>query len=227
MSSRACGRASRVAARSCPTGVSISCGAAIGWSSPVRRPGRRAAASRGLRCSVCASGSAWRGGVGPAGGRVPRCRGAVGRRLGTGVEERVAGAGCSRCWPRCGRGGAPVDPLARAAALAMALPGARVDALDLGVSERQLRRRFVDAVGYWPKTLGAGAALPAVPALRTGSLVERAFAAGYADQAHLTRECRRLSGPDAGRARRSGAGAAGERVRFVQAAGAVDCVPCA
>ena len=37
----------------------------------------------------------------------------------------------------------------------MARPGARVAELGsaLGVSERQLRRRFADAVGYGPKTL--------------------------------------------------------------------------
>ena len=51
--------------------------------------------------------------------------------------------------------GVSIDPLARAAALGMASPGARVDELGatLGVSERQLRRRFADAVGYGPKTL--------------------------------------------------------------------------
>ena len=67
-----------------------------------------------------------------AGGRRRR------RRARAVVRERLAGA--------------PVDRLARAAALAMARPGARVDGLaSLGLSERQLRRRFVDAVGYGPE----------------------------------------------------------------------------
>lgn len=66
----------------------------------------------------------------------------------------------------------------------------------LGLSERQLRRRFIAAVGYGPKTLamiirfrranrvGAG----------QGGLAELAATTGYADQAHLTREVRRLTG---------------------------------
>jgi AraC-like DNA-binding protein len=132
---------------------------------------------------------------------------------------------------------AEADPLTRAAAVGLALPGARVADLgaELGISERQLRRRFADAVGYGPKPLarvlrfqrflalageeaaaagdgdrrvaaagedGAardrrGAAAVAgyrwAPAPRV-DLAGLAFAAGYADQAHLTRECRRLAG---------------------------------
>ena len=76
---------------------------------------------------------------------------------GPAYDERVAAGGVARA----GAGGARAAGrragrrLARAAALAMARPGARVDVLGaaLGVSERQLRRRFVDAVGYGPKTL--------------------------------------------------------------------------
>jgi AraC-like DNA-binding protein len=114
----------------------------------------------------------------------------------------------------------PVDPLARAAALEMARPGARVDALELGVSERQLRRRFLDAVGYGPKTLARVLRFQRFLALARegGDLARLAFAAGYADQAHLTRECRRLAGRTPAEIVASGAGPAGERVRFVQAA---------
>jgi AraC-like DNA-binding protein len=94
--------------------------------------------------------------------------------------------------------GVPIDPLARAAALEMATPGARVDALGaaLGVSERQLRRRFADAVGYGPKTLARVLRFQRFLTLsRNGDdLARLALDAGYADQAHLTRETRRLAG---------------------------------
>jgi AraC-like DNA-binding protein len=74
----------------------------------------------------------------------------------------------------------------------------------IGLSERQLRRRCQDAVGYGPKTLqrvlrfrrfvaqiDAAAGRPRGPA---GDLATIAARAGYADQAHLTRECRVLAG---------------------------------
>jgi AraC-like DNA-binding protein len=130
------------------------------------------------------------------------------------------------------------DPLTRAAALGLAIPGARVAELgaELGISERQLRRRFADAVGFGPKTLarilrfqrflalaagaageaaaagedaaGAGAGSDAAGAGVAGAawrpsnlrwlprddLAGLAYEAGFADQAHLTRECRRLAG---------------------------------
>ena len=73
------------------------------------------------------------------------------------VDERVAAGGMPALLDivRERLRGVAIDPLARAAALGMAGPGARVDELGaaLGVSERQLRRRFADAVGYGPKTL--------------------------------------------------------------------------
>ena len=49
-------------------------------------------------------------------------------------------------------------------------------------------------------------------ARRGDDLARLAFAAGYADQAHLTRECRRLSGRTPAELVASGAGAAGERL---------------
>ncbi|HEY6297380.1 MAG TPA: AraC family transcriptional regulator [Streptosporangiaceae bacterium] len=74
----------------------------------------------------------------------------------------------------------------------------------IGLSERQLRRRCQDAVGYGPKTLqrvlrfrrfvaqvDAATRSPRGPA---GDLATIAARAGYADQAHLTRECRALAG---------------------------------
>jgi transcriptional regulator GlxA family with amidase domain len=66
----------------------------------------------------------------------------------------------------------------------------------LAIDERTLRRRCVRALGYGPKTLDR--ILRFRRALRLGRAglpaVEVAAAAGYADQAHLSRECRRLAG---------------------------------
>jgi len=71
-------------------------------------------------------------------------------------------------------------------------------AAKLGVSERQLRRRFVSAVGYEPKLLERVLRLRRF--IRTASgprspgLATLALEAGYADQPHLSRECRELTG---------------------------------
>ncbi len=67
-------------------------------------------------------------------------------------------------------------------------------ALDLG--ERQLRRRFIAAVGYGPKTLQRILRLQALLHRARGAPGLAALAAdlGYADQAHMTREVRALAG---------------------------------
>lgn len=71
-------------------------------------------------------------------------------------------------------------------------------AQECGLSERHLRRRFVAAVGLSPKELARIRRLRAslVEALADPQRrwVELAAACGYADQAHLVREYRRLSG---------------------------------
>ncbi|MFF7455834.1 helix-turn-helix domain-containing protein [Kitasatospora sp. NPDC008115] len=87
----------------------------------------------------------------------------------------------------------------RAVAALGRVRGARVPdlAAELGLSERQLRRRLVDAVGYGPKTLHAVLRFQrALACARPGGrgLAEVALRAGYADQAHLTREVRRWAG---------------------------------
>jgi transcriptional regulator GlxA family with amidase domain len=69
----------------------------------------------------------------------------------------------------------------------------------LTVSERQLRRRFDAAVGYGPKTLQRVLRFRRVIDLLTAApgatdLADLAVLAGYADQAHLTRETTRLAG---------------------------------
>jgi AraC-like DNA-binding protein len=94
------------------------------------------------------------------------------------------------------------DPLVLAATRRLGFPGSRIDELAaaLGISERQLRRRFHQSVGYGPKTLDR--------ILRFRRLVSQAEAVsdgeadlarlaadlGYADQAHMTRDCVRLTG---------------------------------
>ena len=96
---------------------------------------------------------------------------------------------------------AEADPLVAAAARELEQPGVRVRELGatLGVSERQLRRRFDDAVGYGPKTFDRVTRLRRFleRAERPGehrSLGVLAAEAGYADQAHLARDCQRLAG---------------------------------
>jgi AraC-like DNA-binding protein len=101
--------------------------------------------------------------------------------------------------------GAPDQAVTWAAEL-LEDPQARIEEVagHIGLSERQLRRRCHDAVGYGPKTLqrvlrfrrfvaqiDAAAGHPPGPA---GDLAAIAARAGYADQAHLTRECRTLAG---------------------------------
>ena len=68
---------------------------------------------------------------------------------------------------------------------------------ELALSERTLRRRFGEAFGYGPKTLDRILRFQRFLTLLRGtghrSLAGLAAAAGYADQAHLTRESRRLA----------------------------------
>ena len=92
--------------------------------------------------------------------------------------------------------GAAPDPLVQAAAHELAEPGATVAqvAAALAVSERQLHRRVRAAVGYGPKTLARVLRLRRLVALDDGPLALRALDAGYASQAHMTDEVRRLTG---------------------------------
>ena len=82
----------------------------------------------------------------------------------------------------------------------LANPRAKVHALarDVAVSERHLRRRCHDTVGYGPKTLQRVLRfrrfLAAAESPEPADLARMAAVAGYADQAHLTRECRGLAG---------------------------------
>ena len=66
----------------------------------------------------------------------------------------------------------------------------------LGVGARQLHRRSLAAFGYGPKTLARILRLRrALDLARTGlPYAETAVRAGYADQPHLAREVKELSG---------------------------------
>lgn len=90
----------------------------------------------------------------------------------------------------------PPDGAVQAAVMRLLDPTQRVEALaaDLGFSERQLRRRFLASVGYGPKVLQRILRLRRFLAGERRDLARAALDAGYADQAHLARECLRLTG---------------------------------
>lgn len=97
---------------------------------------------------------------------------------------------------------APPGPFLRqlVAALEAGRPvAATADAL--GVGARLLHRRSLDAFGYGPKTLARILRLQRALALaRSGTpLAETAALAGYADQPHLARDVKQLTGLPAGR----------------------------
>ncbi len=82
--------------------------------------------------------------------------------------------------------------------------GLRLDQLaaHVGLSERTLRRRCLDAFGYGFKTLDRVLRFQRFFRLASRpenhNLADMAARAGYADQAHMTREVRRMSGITAG-----------------------------
>ena len=69
---------------------------------------------------------------------------------------------------------------------------------EVALTDRHLRRRFHDAVGYGPKTLQRVLRLRRFLALAESGvgrdLARVAAETGYADQPHLTRECAELTG---------------------------------
>ncbi len=95
---------------------------------------------------------------------------------------------------------APDTAVARAATL-LRDPFARTEDIadEVGLSERQLRRRCHAAAGYGPKTLQRVLRFQRFVRMldapgQPPDLASAAARAGYADQAHLTRECSALSG---------------------------------
>jgi AraC-like DNA-binding protein len=63
-----------------------------------------------------------------------------------------------------------------------------------GSAQAPAARRFDDAVGYGPKTLQRILRLRQFLAASGTDIAAAAVEVGYADQAHLTRECRVLTG---------------------------------
>jgi len=92
----------------------------------------------------------------------------------------------------------PVDPAVAAVVRVLATSPRNPVAEAVGLSERQLRRRCTAALGYGPKTLERIVRfrrfLRLAEARPADGLAYLAALAGYADQAHLTRECVRLAG---------------------------------
>jgi AraC-like DNA-binding protein len=118
-----------------------------------------------------------------------------------GVYDRISGAGdelVREAVFRLRGGEDSVERLARATAM----------------SERQLRRRFERGVGYGPRTLRRVLRFQRFLGVAQGggSLARMATDAGYADQAHLVRDCRRLAGVTPRALLAAGATPAGERV---------------
>jgi AraC-like DNA-binding protein len=114
------------------------------------------------------------------------------------------------------------DPAVLAACRLLARPAARAEdvAEAIGLSPRQLRRRYETAVGYGPKMLQRVLRFRRFVSLidataGAANLAEAAATSGYADQPHLTRDTVRLAGlPPAAliRARHPGARLPGARV---------------
>ena len=131
-------------------------------------------------------------------------------RLGDAVGAPVGRAAVleaeARAW--LSRATRAVDPVAAAAASAAPNGApAPIDALahELGLSSRQLHRRCLRSFGYGAATLLRILRLQRFLALadQPRSLARLAAAAGYSDQAHLTRECRALAGLTPGELRRT------------------------
>ncbi|KUM78688.1 helix-turn-helix domain-containing protein [Streptomyces griseorubiginosus] len=92
---------------------------------------------------------------------------------------------------------APADPVLRA--LVASLEAGRpvgVTADELGLGPRQLHRRSLVAFGYGPKTLARILRLQRALALARAGVpyAETAVRCGFADQAHLARDVRELTG---------------------------------
>jgi AraC-like DNA-binding protein len=115
-----------------------------------------------------------------------------------GLLERTVAGWC--------RDAPPPDPIVDGVAMSLQAPPrperARRTvaelAAELGVGERQLHRRACVAVGYGPKVLERILRFRRFLALQDRhpehGLAQLAIEAGYADQSHLTRECRALAG---------------------------------
>lgn len=135
------------------------------------------------------------------------------------AAERSAAAGVTALAAAVGREACEERPdaLVRAAAARLRDPRARLPevAADLAIGERQLRRRFDRTVGYGWRTFARVQRFQRLLLLAerfpAAGLARLAAEAGYADQPHMARELRRLSGRTPSELLASGARAAGER----------------
>lgn len=128
-------------------------------------------------------------------------------RLGSAPGQRAQHELLERCVvERLTSGSSEPDRTVIAAADLLRRPSSSIDATAraVGLSPRELRRRFLLHVGYGPKTLqrvlrfraflhGGPRAVDATSA-GSDALADLAVRSGYADQSHLGRECRRLAG---------------------------------
>jgi AraC-like DNA-binding protein len=131
---------------------------------------------------------------------------ALARRISTAVADAESAAGklaaATSLVARHLADAPPADGLIRATVEWLAAhPAGRVRELSraLHVSDRQLQRRLLSAVGYAPKTLHRILRFQRLLALAhvagaDASLSMLALRAEYADQAHMTRELRALAG---------------------------------
>ncbi|MDL4770942.1 DUF6597 domain-containing transcriptional factor [Actinomadura xylanilytica] len=132
-------------------------------------------------------------------GRVPlrELWGAEADRLGAAMAGAAdPGAVLARAAAARAAAGGAGDPLVPAMVAGLARSPVRAVADDLGLGERQLRRRALAAFGYGPKTLQRVLRFQrALGMARAGRpLADVAYAAGYADQPHLAHEVRALAG---------------------------------
>jgi AraC-like DNA-binding protein len=122
----------------------------------------------------------------------------LGRALEAAEDDQRAFAALNRELARAIDGLEPDPAVREAVALLARRSGSVADiAASVFLSERQLERRFREHVGYGPKALERVLRLQRVVRELDAPPVELASAAalaGYADQSHLTRESRRLTG---------------------------------
>ncbi|MFC6887222.1 MULTISPECIES: helix-turn-helix domain-containing protein [Actinomadura] len=116
------------------------------------------------------------------------------------LGEAVAASGApakalAEAAARRARAGEPVDPLVAPLIAGLGRAPVRTVAAELGLGERQLRRRTIAAFGYGPKTVQRVLRFQRALRLARGGmpLADVAHAAGYADQPHLSHDVRALA----------------------------------
>jgi AraC-like DNA-binding protein len=127
---------------------------------------------------------------------------ALGERVAAATSPEEAAAALERAMVACVAGGPRLDAVVVGAVRRLESGANRIEALasTFDVSQRSLRRRCLAAVGVTPKSLQRMVRFQRFLALSklshrpTANLAVLALRAGYADQAHLSRESLRLGG---------------------------------